>query len=112
MMKEHYYAAQKAARTMGTNHIDNSARLCAYCGDGRRINASAVLITSRVQATSDNRHKSAFQQSTLEGARDHPVCRKRVTQIDQIDRVLPRRSGHPREPGCYPALQELEPRCP
>src|SRR5712692_2851130 len=28
MMNEHYYAAQKAARTMGTNHIDNSARLC------------------------------------------------------------------------------------
>ena len=28
VMNEHYYAAQKAARTMGTNHIDNSARLC------------------------------------------------------------------------------------
>jgi molybdopterin-dependent oxidoreductase alpha subunit len=28
MMNEHYYAAQKAARAMGTNHIDNSARLC------------------------------------------------------------------------------------
>jgi len=28
MMNEHYYAAQKAARVMGTNHIDNSARLC------------------------------------------------------------------------------------
>ena len=27
-MNEHYYAAQKAARAMGTNHIDNSARLC------------------------------------------------------------------------------------
>src|SRR5215471_11783864 len=27
MMNEHYYAAQKAARAMGTNHIDNSARL-------------------------------------------------------------------------------------
>src|SRR5207249_11589472 len=25
---EHYYAAQKAARAMGTNHVDNSARLC------------------------------------------------------------------------------------
>jgi len=28
MMNEHYFAAQKAARAMGTNHIDNSARLC------------------------------------------------------------------------------------
>jgi molybdopterin-dependent oxidoreductase alpha subunit len=28
MMNEHYYTAQKAARAMGTNHIDNSARLC------------------------------------------------------------------------------------
>jgi molybdopterin-dependent oxidoreductase alpha subunit len=28
MMNEHYYAGQKAARVMGTNHIDNSARLC------------------------------------------------------------------------------------
>src|SRR5713226_10704476 len=28
MMNEHYYAAQKAARAMGTNHVDNSARLC------------------------------------------------------------------------------------
>jgi molybdopterin-dependent oxidoreductase alpha subunit len=28
MMNEHYYGAQKAARAMGTNHIDNSARLC------------------------------------------------------------------------------------
>ncbi len=28
MMNEHYYAAQKAARVMGTNHVDNSARLC------------------------------------------------------------------------------------
>ncbi|HSX78955.1 MAG TPA: molybdopterin-dependent oxidoreductase, partial [Candidatus Saccharimonadia bacterium] len=28
MMNEHYYAAQKAARIMGTNHVDNSARLC------------------------------------------------------------------------------------
>jgi len=28
MMNENYYAAQKAARAMGTNHIDNSARLC------------------------------------------------------------------------------------
>ena len=28
MMNEHYYASQKAARAMGTNHIDNSARLC------------------------------------------------------------------------------------
>ena len=28
MMNEHYYAGQKAARAMGTNHIDNSARLC------------------------------------------------------------------------------------
>jgi len=27
-MNEHYYAAQKAARAMGTNHVDNSARLC------------------------------------------------------------------------------------
>ena len=28
MMNEHYYVAQKAARAMGTNHVDNSARLC------------------------------------------------------------------------------------
>ena len=28
MMNEAYYAAQKAARAMGTNHVDNSARLC------------------------------------------------------------------------------------
>src|SRR5260370_36494209 len=28
MMNEHYYATQKAARVMGTNHVDNSARLC------------------------------------------------------------------------------------
>ncbi len=28
MMNEHYYAAQKAARAMDTNHVDNSARLC------------------------------------------------------------------------------------
>jgi anaerobic selenocysteine-containing dehydrogenase len=28
MLNEHYYAAQKAARAMGTNHVDNSARLC------------------------------------------------------------------------------------
>jgi len=28
IMNEHYYAAQKAARFMGTNHVDNSARLC------------------------------------------------------------------------------------
>ena len=28
MMNEHYYAVQKAARAMGTNHVDNSARLC------------------------------------------------------------------------------------
>src|SRR6266851_5345117 len=28
MINEHYYAAQKAARIMGTNHVDNSARLC------------------------------------------------------------------------------------
>ncbi len=28
MMNEHYYAAQKAARALGTNHVDNSARLC------------------------------------------------------------------------------------
>ncbi|HEV8147288.1 MAG TPA: FdhF/YdeP family oxidoreductase [Bryobacteraceae bacterium] len=28
IMNEHYYAAQKAARAMGTNHVDNSARLC------------------------------------------------------------------------------------
>src|SRR5713226_5654838 len=27
MMNEHDYAAQKAARIMGTNHVDNSARL-------------------------------------------------------------------------------------
>ena len=28
IMNETYYAAQKAARAMGTNHVDNSARLC------------------------------------------------------------------------------------
>ena len=28
MTNEVYYAAQKAARFLGTNHIDNSARLC------------------------------------------------------------------------------------
>jgi molybdopterin-dependent oxidoreductase alpha subunit len=28
IMNEHYYAAQKAARAMGTSHVDNSARLC------------------------------------------------------------------------------------
>jgi molybdopterin-dependent oxidoreductase alpha subunit len=28
ILNEHYYAAQKAARSMGTNHVDNSARLC------------------------------------------------------------------------------------
>lgn len=28
ILNEHYYAAQKAARAMGTPHIDNSARLC------------------------------------------------------------------------------------
>lgn len=28
ILNEHYYAAQKAARLMGTNHVDNSARLC------------------------------------------------------------------------------------
>jgi molybdopterin-dependent oxidoreductase alpha subunit len=28
LLNEHYYAAQKAARAMGTNHVDNSARLC------------------------------------------------------------------------------------
>jgi molybdopterin-dependent oxidoreductase alpha subunit len=28
IMNEHYYAAQKAARAMGTDHVDNSARLC------------------------------------------------------------------------------------
>jgi molybdopterin-dependent oxidoreductase alpha subunit len=28
MMNEHYYAIQKSARAMGTNHVDNSARLC------------------------------------------------------------------------------------
>src|SRR5262249_37459190 len=28
LMNEHYYAAQKAARAIGTSHIDNSARLC------------------------------------------------------------------------------------
>ena len=27
-MNEHYYSAQKAARAMGTSHVDNSARLC------------------------------------------------------------------------------------
>ncbi len=28
ILNEHYYAAQKAARAIGTNHVDNSARLC------------------------------------------------------------------------------------
>jgi molybdopterin-dependent oxidoreductase alpha subunit len=28
ILNEHYYAAQKAARAMGTNHVDNAARLC------------------------------------------------------------------------------------
>jgi len=28
VLNEHYYAAQKAARAMGTSHVDNSARLC------------------------------------------------------------------------------------
>jgi molybdopterin-dependent oxidoreductase alpha subunit len=28
LLNEHYYAAQKAARAMGTSHVDNSARLC------------------------------------------------------------------------------------
>jgi molybdopterin-dependent oxidoreductase alpha subunit len=28
ILNETYYAAQKAARAMGTNHVDNSARLC------------------------------------------------------------------------------------
>jgi molybdopterin-dependent oxidoreductase alpha subunit len=28
ILNEHYYAAQKAARGMGTNHVDNAARLC------------------------------------------------------------------------------------
>jgi molybdopterin-dependent oxidoreductase alpha subunit len=28
LLNEAYYAAQKAARAMGTNHVDNSARLC------------------------------------------------------------------------------------
>jgi molybdopterin-dependent oxidoreductase alpha subunit len=28
ILNEHYYAAQKAARAMGTAHVDNSARLC------------------------------------------------------------------------------------
>ncbi len=28
ILNEHYYAAQKAARFLGTNHVDNSARLC------------------------------------------------------------------------------------
>ncbi len=28
ILNEHYYAAQKAARALGTNHVDNSARLC------------------------------------------------------------------------------------
>jgi anaerobic selenocysteine-containing dehydrogenase len=28
ILNEHYYAAQKAARAMGTNHVHNSARLC------------------------------------------------------------------------------------
>jgi molybdopterin-dependent oxidoreductase alpha subunit len=28
LLNEHYYAAQKAARALGTNNVDNSARLC------------------------------------------------------------------------------------
>jgi molybdopterin-dependent oxidoreductase alpha subunit len=28
ILNEHYYAAQKVARALGTNHVDNSARLC------------------------------------------------------------------------------------
>jgi molybdopterin-dependent oxidoreductase alpha subunit len=28
ILNEHYYAAQKAVRGMGSNHVDNSARLC------------------------------------------------------------------------------------
>jgi molybdopterin-dependent oxidoreductase alpha subunit len=28
ILNEHYYAAQKAARGLGTNHVDNAARLC------------------------------------------------------------------------------------
>ena len=28
ILNEHYYMAQKSARAMGTNHVDNSARLC------------------------------------------------------------------------------------
>jgi molybdopterin-dependent oxidoreductase alpha subunit len=28
ILNEHYYAAQKAARFIGTNHVDNAARLC------------------------------------------------------------------------------------
>lgn len=28
ILNEHYYVAQKAARALGTNHVDNSARLC------------------------------------------------------------------------------------
>ena len=28
ILNEHYYAAQKAARALGTSHVDNSARLC------------------------------------------------------------------------------------
>jgi molybdopterin-dependent oxidoreductase alpha subunit len=28
ILNEHYYVAQKAARAIGTNHVDNSARLC------------------------------------------------------------------------------------
>ena len=28
ILNEHYYVAQKAARAMGTSHVDNSARLC------------------------------------------------------------------------------------
>lgn len=28
ILNEHYYAAQKAARALGTNNVDNSARLC------------------------------------------------------------------------------------
>jgi molybdopterin-dependent oxidoreductase alpha subunit len=28
LMNEHYYAAQKAVRAMGSSHVDNSARLC------------------------------------------------------------------------------------
>ncbi len=38
IMNETYYAAQKAARAMGTNHVDNSARL--YGLDPRAASAS------------------------------------------------------------------------